>query len=193
MDRTINTNSFNKRIVINNNPFNLNIWDTAGEEKYHAIAPMYYRGADGAIIIYDVTKKETIVRAKKWVEELRKFAENDPCVIFVGNKVDKINERILTMEDGNKLANEYQCPYFESSAKNGQNITEIFDNITLNIYQKKIREINELKKQEEDAKKNKKVLPKSNLRKIAIIHDTDVQKKIKLAVNLSLFFIKFFN
>ena len=63
-ERTINTNCFKKTISINNMTFEINIWDTAGEEKYHALAPNFYRGADGAVIVVDLTKKETFDKAK---------------------------------------------------------------------------------------------------------------------------------
>ena len=74
-NRTINTNCFQKRIQINDLIFNLNVWDTAGEEKYHAMAPIFYRGAQGAVVIFDVTNRETFKRAQKWFKELNEYAE----------------------------------------------------------------------------------------------------------------------
>ena len=70
-DRTVNTNVFQKNIEINNKVFNLTVWDTAGEEKYHALAPIFYRGTHGAVIIFDVTNRDTFQRATKWFGELK--------------------------------------------------------------------------------------------------------------------------
>ena len=86
-NRTINTNIFQKCIEVNNKSFNLNIWDTAGEEKYHALGPIFYRGAQGAVVIFDVRNRETFERATRWFHELSEFAEGNPSMILVGNKI----------------------------------------------------------------------------------------------------------
>ena len=135
-NRTINTKTFQKCIEVNNKSFNLVIWDTAGEEKYHALAPMFYRGAQGAIIIFDVTNRETFNRATKWFKELKEFAEGNPKIILVGNKIDLPN-RVITNEEATKLAMEYNCKFFEVSALLGTNVNEIFYALADAIYQQK--------------------------------------------------------
>ena len=97
-NRTINTNCFQKRVQINDLIFNLNIWDTAGEEKYHAMAPMFYRGAQGAVVIFDVTKRETFNRATKWFDELKNFAEE--------TKIPELKRTTRDEPDYTKLMNQ---------------------------------------------------------------------------------------
>ena len=135
-DRTINTSCFQKSIEVNNKTFNLNVWDTAGEEKYHALAPIFFRGAQGAVIIFDVTNRETFNRATKWFNELKEFAEGNPKIILVGNKIDLPN-RVITNEEATKLAREYNCKFFEVSALLGTNVNEIFYALTDLIYQQR--------------------------------------------------------
>ena len=141
-NRTVNTNCYQNTIRLNNLIFNLNIWDTAGEEKYHAMAPIFYRGAQGAVVIFDVTNRETFKRATKWFHELNEFAEGNPKIILVGNKIDLPN-RVITNEEATSLANKYNCNFLEVSALLGTNVTEIFNSLTTAIY-----EGNKKKKQE---------------------------------------------
>ena len=136
-NRTINTNCFQKRVQINDLIFNLNIWDTAGEEKYHAMAPMFYRGAQGAVVIFDVTKRETFNRATKWFDELRNFAE-ETKIILVGNKIDLPN-REVSNEEAADLARKYKCSFLEVSALLGTNVNEIFNSLAITIYKGKKR------------------------------------------------------
>ena len=133
-NRTINTNCFQKRIQINNLIFNLNVWDTAGEEKYHAMAPIFYRGAQGAVVIFDVTNRETFNRATKWFKELNEFAEGNPKIILVGNKIDLPN-RVISNEEASSLAQKYNCNFLEVSALLGINVNEIFNSLATSIYQ----------------------------------------------------------
>jgi small GTP-binding protein len=135
-NRTINTNCFQKRIQINDLIFNLNVWDTAGEEKYHAMAPIFYRGAQGAVVIFDVTNRETFKRAQKWFKELNEYAEGNPKIILVGNKIDLPN-REITNEEATALAQQYKCNFLEVSALLGTNVNEIFNSLALSIYQGK--------------------------------------------------------
>ena len=142
-NRTVNTNCYQKRIQQNNLIFNLNIWDTAGEEKYHAMAPVFYRGAQGAVVIFDVTNRETFNRATKWFKELNEFAEGNIKIILVGNKIDLPN-REITNEEAQALAHRYKCNFLEVSALLGTNVNEIFNSLALSIYQgkKKMQEDN---------------------------------------------------
>ena len=133
-NRTINTNCFQKRIQINNLIFNLNVWDTAGEEKYHAMSPIFYRGAQGAVVIFDVTNRETFNRATKWFKELNEFAEGNPKIILVGNKIDLPN-RVISNEEASSLAQKYNCNFLEVSALLGTNVNEIFNSLATSIYQ----------------------------------------------------------
>ena len=133
-NRTVNTNTYQKVIQINNLMFNLNIWDTAGEEKYHAMAPIFYRGAHGAVVIFDVTNRETFKRATKWFSELSEFTEGRTKIILVGNKIDLPN-RVISNEEASELAKQYKCNFLEVSALLGKNVEEIFNSLAMTIYQ----------------------------------------------------------
>ena len=138
--RTINTNAFQKTIILNGNTFNLNVWDTAGEEKYHALAPIFYQNSDGAIIVYDCTNKETFERAVKWINELADILEDNKYrLILVGNKID-LPEKKISSEKGNELAKKYNANFIEVSALSGSGIDNIFEILTNDIYQNKLLE-----------------------------------------------------
>jgi len=145
-NRTINTNCYQKRIQVNDVIFNLNVWDTAGEEKYHAMAPIFYRGAQGAVVIFDVTNRETFNRATKWFKELSEFAEGNPKIILVGNKIDLPN-RVITNEEASSLAHKYRCNFLEVSALLGTNVNEIFNSLALSIYQGRKKMAEEFQKE----------------------------------------------
>lgn len=155
--RTINTNCFNKKLIMNNMVFNLNIWDTAGEEKYHAMAPIFYRGADGAVVIFDFTRKETFERAEKWFKELSEFTDTNPRIILVGNKID-LPEKVVSYDDVNRLAQKYKVNFLEVSAVQGININEVFQSLTTSIYEQKLKLEQESEKimKKEELKKNRK-------------------------------------
>ena len=98
------------------------------------MAPIFYRGAQGAVVIFDVTNRETFNRATKWFKELSEFAEGNPKIILVGNKIDLPN-RVITNEEASSLAHKYNCNFLEVSALLGTNVNEIFNSLALSIYQ----------------------------------------------------------
>lgn len=101
------------------------------------MAPIFYRGADGAVIVFDVNKRESFELAGKWFEELNNFADNNPKIILVGNKVD-LDKREVPYNQARELADKYKGLYLDVSALTGQNINEIFNNLTTDIYYHKI-------------------------------------------------------
>jgi len=155
-ERTINTTAFKKNINLNGNIFTLNIWDTAGEEKYHALAPIFYNKADGCIIVYDCTRKETFERAEVWFKELNEATKDstNPRIILVGNKID-LPEKCISSEDGNKLAHKYNSNFIEVSALSGFGIENIFETITNDIYNYKLQIKENLEIEQKNANKNK--------------------------------------
>jgi len=167
-NRTINTNCYQKRIQVNDLIFNLNVWDTAGEEKYHAMAPIFYRGAQGAVVIFDVTNRETFNRATKWFKELSEFAEGNPKIILVGNKIDLPN-RVITNEEASSLAHKYRCNFLEVSALLGTNVNEIFNSLALSIYQGRKKMAEELQKEGD----NNYTYGTSRGKKLNIVSNTD--------------------
>ncbi|CAM9290877.1 unnamed protein product [Lampetra planeri] len=102
------------------------IWDTAGQERYHSLAPMYYRGAQAAIVVYDITRKDTFVRAQEWVKELQRRGPPRIVIALAGNKADLEAKRDLETEDAKTYAKENRLMFFETSAKTGNNVEEVF-------------------------------------------------------------------
>ena len=107
----------------------LEIWDTAGQERYKSLAPMYYRNAHCAIVVYDITQPDTLENAKGWIRELRRHADANILITLVGNKLDLDDRREVPTEDGQKYADEEQIAFIETSAKTPTNITELFGSL----------------------------------------------------------------
>ena len=102
------------------------IWDTAGQERYHSLAPMYYRGAQAAIVVYDITNQDTFGRAKNWVKELQRQANPNIVIAFTGNKADLSSRRAVEYEEAQAYAEDNGLLFMETSAKTAQNVNDLF-------------------------------------------------------------------
>mmetsp|Transcript_44786 Transcript_44786/g.71642 ORF Transcript_44786/g.71642 Transcript_44786/m.71642 type:complete len:201 (-) Transcript_44786:478-1080(-) len=102
------------------------IWDTAGQERYHSLAPMYYRGAAAAIVVYDITSQESFHRAKSWVKELQRQGNPDVVIALAGNKIDREEEREVAAADAKQYADDNSLYFIETSAKTNVNVRELF-------------------------------------------------------------------
>ncbi|KAE7997435.1 hypothetical protein FH972_002073 [Carpinus fangiana] len=102
------------------------IWDTAGQERYHSLAPMYYRGAAAAVVVYDISSTDTFTRAKKWVQELQRQGNQNLVMALVANKSDLDAKREIETEEGEQFSQENGMFFIETSAKTAQNINELF-------------------------------------------------------------------
>lgn len=105
------------------------MWDTAGQERYRSLASMYYRNAQAAVVVYDITKSDSLDKAKYWIKELQKQASSNIVIALVGNKLDLNNERSISYDDANSLAAEMGLLYFEVSAKSGENVNNLFKSV----------------------------------------------------------------
>jgi len=106
------------------------IWDTAGQERYSSLAPLYYRGASAATVVYDITNAETFKKARFWVKELQKHANPGIIIALVGNKSDMSAAREVPFEEAKEFAEQNQMAMFiETSAKTADNINELFTSI----------------------------------------------------------------
>jgi len=119
-------------VMVNQEKVQLQIWDTAGQERYKSLAPMYYRDASSAIVVYDITDYDTYIGAKKWVEEL-KIKTGKCFIILVGNKCDLHNRRCVSLEEASSYTSENGLTFFETSAKDAKNITELFEKIAIEL------------------------------------------------------------
>lgn len=88
-----------KKLNIGGRRINLSIWDTAGQERFHALGPIYYRGSNGAILVYDITDEDSFQKVKNWVKELRKMLGAEICLVIAGNKTDLDKDRHVTVEE----------------------------------------------------------------------------------------------
>ncbi|WFD34659.1 Vacuolar protein sorting-associated protein 21 [Malassezia cuniculi] len=135
------------------------IWDTAGQERFHSLAPMYYRNAQASAVVYDVTKYASFDKAKQWVKELQRQASPAIVIALVGNKIDLVGasdsnaedgkaadaenaavERAVAQSEAQQYADSEGLLFFETSAKTGAGVAEVFTDIAKHIPIEQIRE-----------------------------------------------------
>lgn len=102
------------------------IWDTAGQERYKSLAPMYYRNANCAVVVYDITQPSSLEKAKAWIRELQRQADSNIVIALAGNKTDLASRRAVATEDAQKYAEEESLLFIETSAKDSHNVSELF-------------------------------------------------------------------
>ena len=134
---TIGIDFKTKTLTINNQEIKLKIWDTAGQERFRNITTQYYKGADGIVLVYDVTDDASYEKIRDWMDQILSNTQKDDIgLVLLGNKCD-MEPRSVTEEQGNKLAEELKISYFETSALTGQGIKEAFEQLTRDIMKKK--------------------------------------------------------
>ena len=126
-----------KTIEIDSKRIKLQIWDTAGQERFRTITTAYYRGAMGIILVYDITEEQTFLNIRNWIRNIdQNTSPNQVEKILIGNKCDLNDERQVSVEKGQNLADEYNIKFFEASAKNDTNVQEAFINLATDIVTK---------------------------------------------------------
>jgi len=118
-----------KIIKKGNEKIKVSIYDTAGQERFKNIVKHYYKGANGVLLIYDITKRDTFEKLEFWLEDLKENSDNlnNLFIYLIGNKNDLEERREVDFEEANKFAKEKNIPYIEVSAKTGNNIKKLFD------------------------------------------------------------------
>lgn len=124
-----------KTVDINGKKIKLQLWDTAGQERFRTITTAYYRGAMGIILVYDVTDERTFSNIKQWLSTVNQHANDEAQLLLVGNKSD-MDTRAVTYEQGEALSKELGLPFVEASAKNDDNVNEIFFTLAKLIQEK---------------------------------------------------------
>jgi len=133
-DLTIGVEFGARTIQIDNKNIKLQIWDTAGQESFKSITRSYYRGAAGALLVYDITRRDTFTHLTRWLEEVRQNGNPDTTIMLIGNKSDQDSRRQVTTEEGERFARENGLIFIETSAKTAANVEEAFINTTTVIY-----------------------------------------------------------
>jgi len=125
-----------RMILIDNTQIKLQIWDTAGQESFRSITRSYYRGAAGALLVYDITRRETFNHLTTWLEDARQHYHQNMTVMLIGNKIDLEGRRAVSTEEGEQFARENGLFFIETSAKTAANVEEAFVNTAKKIYEK---------------------------------------------------------
>ncbi len=118
-----------KSIPLDNYIVKLQAWDTAGQERYAGVRPIYYRGARGAILVYDITQRQSFINAEKWFKQIRKYSGTEVPIIIVGNKLDLADDRKVTEDEARLFASQHNMLYFETSAKTDYAVNDVFHKI----------------------------------------------------------------
>jgi len=117
-----------KRLVINEREVTLTLWDTGGQELFDCIRPQYYRGANGAIIVFDVTNQESFDNLDKWFADLYEQCGKIP-IILVANKIDLAEKTVIPLEEGENYALKKGIMFFETSAKTGEHVVDVMEEL----------------------------------------------------------------
>ncbi|KAJ2810136.1 GTP-binding protein of the rab/ypt [Coemansia furcata] len=133
-ESTIGAAFMKKDIVLDaSRTVSLEIWDTAGQERYKSLAPMYYRNAHAAVVVYDITQEASFDRAKSWIKELQRQADSNITIALAGNKTDLADRRTVAKEEGAAYAATAGLLFFETSAQSGENVGELFVSLAKKI------------------------------------------------------------
>jgi Ras-related protein Rab-1A len=113
-------------VKIGNKTVKLQIWDTAGQERFRTITSAYYRGADGIIMVYDVTSQDSFEHVNDWLKEVNRYASEGTSKLLIGNKCDRVADKVVTADSAKEFAEELGIEFLETSAKSAKNVDEAF-------------------------------------------------------------------
>ncbi|KAL2343083.1 hypothetical protein Fmac_004368 [Flemingia macrophylla] len=131
---TIGVEFQTRTLLIDHKTVKAQIWDTAGQERYRAVTSAYYRGAVGAMLVYDITKRQTFDHIPRWLEELRNHADKNIVIILIGNKCDLEDQRDVPTEDAKEFAEKEGLFFLETSALEATNVETAFVTVLTEIY-----------------------------------------------------------
>ena len=163
---TVGVEFLSKNFIINGEIFKIEIWDTAGQERYKSITTAYYKGAKGAMIVYDVTNQTSFDNVDKWYNEIKEKASKNINLIVIGNKNDLIDKKIINSESSIEKAKSFGIAIMETSALSASNVKEAFYLILKEMYKSVKSMINEGEK-------------KDNVQGSGVQLNTDVKTKKK--------------
>jgi len=132
-ESTIGASFMSKYLVVGGKAIKFQIWDTAGQEKYHSLAPMYYRNSSAAIVVYDISRSATFDTLRNWVAELQAQGPKDIAIAIAGNKADLADKREVETRVAKEYADEIGALFFETSAKEDLNVSQLFSLLSLRL------------------------------------------------------------
>jgi small GTP-binding protein len=136
-NQTIGIDIKMKKVTLDNKEYQLNLYDTAGQEKFKSMVGSYFKNADCAYFVYQITNRESFQNINNWIETC-KSAQGEVLMVLIGNKCDLEKERKVSKEEGENLAQKYGIPFYETSAKTGANVQEAFTESLKNLSVKDI-------------------------------------------------------
>lgn len=149
---TVGVEFLSKSYKINEQVFKIEMWDTAGQERYKSITAAYYKGAKGALIVYDITQKTSFENISKWMSEIREKSSKDMKLMIIGNKTDLKDERQVTTEEASSKAQDLGAPIMETSALDASNVKEAFYDLIKEMYREIRKKLDIVESQAESGK-----------------------------------------
>ncbi|EDO40557.1 predicted protein [Nematostella vectensis] len=126
---TIGAAFMTKMMIVNDKAYKFNIWDTAGQERFKSLAPLYYRDAAAAILVYDITIESTFHSLRPWIRELQRYGPQDIVIAVAGNKCDKADQRDVQVQDAQDFAGSVDAIFAETSALTSKNVHWLFEEL----------------------------------------------------------------
>ncbi|KAK9867423.1 hypothetical protein WJX84_007103 [Apatococcus fuscideae] len=126
---TIGIDFLSKTMYLEDRTVRLQLWDTAGQERFRSLIPSYIRDSSVAVVVYDVSNRQSFLNTVRWIEEVRTERGTDVIIVLVGNKTDLVDKRQVSIEEGDAKAREFSVMFIETSAKAGFNIKALFRKI----------------------------------------------------------------
>ncbi|KAF2075634.1 hypothetical protein CYY_003057 [Polysphondylium violaceum] len=133
MDTTVGVEFQTKSIEIDSTKIKLEIWDTAGQESFRSITTNYYRGSHIALLVYDITMRQSFQHLASWVQEVTTMSSPEIIIILIGNKSDMNEKRVISFEDGDKFAKAHNLLFFETCAKDYETVQKVFETGTRKV------------------------------------------------------------
>ena len=143
---TIGIDFLSKPVYVDDKTIRLQLWDTAGQERFKSLIPSYVKDSSVAVICYDITNSDTFNSVKTWVENARSMRGEEVILFIAGNKSDLADQRQVSEEEGENLASELGATFFETSAKSGENVKALFDDLAKKLIGSDTNEVDDIQK-----------------------------------------------
>ena len=177
---TIGLDFQTKNVTIHNQDIRLTLYDTAGQEKFRSLIPMYIREAQIILLVYDITNKESFDSIPKWFSDILNVKNDEAVFVLIGNKIDLTNSRKISYNEGKRLANEKNIIFEELSAKNGTNFNDLFNNrIFEAVYKKFKNKFDDIEKIQNNNNYESTESNEIQLKNIKMDNNIEIKKKRK--------------